>query len=576
MRASQFLIATQKETPADAEIISHQLMLRAGLIRSLASGLYTWLPMGLRSIRKVERIVREELDAAGAQELLMPAVQPAELWQESGRWQQYGPELLRLKDRHQREFCIGPTHEEVITDMVRKEIRSYKNLPMNFYQIQTKFRDEIRPRFGVMRSREFIMKDAYSFHLDQESLQQTYNTMHTAYTNIFTRLGLNFRAVGADSGSIGGDASQEFHVLASSGEDDIAFSNSPSSKFAANVETAEVMLPTAARPAPSKAMEKVHTPDQKTIDSVCEFLGLAKQQSLKTLVVLGTADASGHQPLVALVLRGDHSMNDIKAEKHPLIAQPLTMAPEQRIVDELGTNPGSIGPVGLGISIIADRAVTIMSDFTAGANQSGYHHTNVNWQRDCDYSDVADIRNLVEGDPSPCGHGEIEIKRGIEVGHIFQLGDKYSQAMNATVLNENGKAQFMQMGCYGIGITRLVAACIEQNFDDKGIMWPLALAPFEVALIPLNYEKSAAVRTATDKLYAQLKMAGIDVIMDDRAMRPGVKFADAELIGLPHRVVIGDRGLDSGTLEYRDRRAEANEDMPLEGALDFIKAKLGR
>ena len=576
MRASQFLIATQKETPADAEVISHQLMLRAGLIRRLASGLYTWLPMGLRSIRKVERIVREELDAAGAQELLMPAVQPAELWQESGRWQQYGPELLRLKDRHQRDFCIGPTHEEVITDMVRKEVRSYKNLPMNFYQIQTKFRDEVRPRFGVMRSREFIMKDAYSFHLDQESLQQTYDAMHTAYTNIFTRLGLNFRAVRADSGSIGGDASQEFHVLARSGEDDIAFSNSPNSNFAANVETAEAMLPEAKRGAPSKLMEKIHTPDQKTIDSVCEFLGLTKQQSLKTLVVLGTADQAGKQPLVALVLRGDHSMNEVKAEKHPLIAEPLTMAPEQRIIDELGTKPGSIGPVGLTISIIADRAVTVMNDFTAGANEAGYHHTNVNWQRDCDYSDVADIRNVVEGDPSPCGHGEIEIKRGIEVGHIFQLGDKYSRAMNATVLNENGKAQFMQMGCYGIGITRVVAACIEQNFDDKGIMWPLALAPFEIALIPLNYEKSEAVRTATDKLYNELKMAGIDVIMDDRAMRPGVKFADAELIGLPHRVVIGDRGLDSGTLEYRDRRAEANEDMPLEGALDFIKTKLGR
>ena len=576
MRASQFLIATQKETPADAEVISHQLMLRAGLIRRLASGLYTWLPMGLRSIRKVERIVREELDAAGAQELLMPAVQPAELWQESGRWQQYGPELLRLKDRHQRDFCIGPTHEEVITDMVRKEVRSYKNLPMKFYQIQTKFRDEVRPRFGVMRSREFIMKDAYSFHLDQESLQQTYDAMHTAYTNIFTRLGLNFRAVRADSGSIGGDASQEFHVLARSGEDDIAFSNSPNSNFAANVETAEAMLPEAKRGAPSKLMEKIHTPDQKTIDSVCEFLGLTKQQSLKTLVVLGTADQAGKQPLVALVLRGDHSMNEVKAEKHPLIAEPLTMAPEQRIIDELGTKPGSIGPVGLTISIIADRAVTVMNDFTAGANEAGYHHTNVNWQRDCDYSDVADIRNVVEGDPSPCGHGEIEIKRGIEVGHIFQLGDKYSRAMNATVLNENGKAQFMQMGCYGIGITRVVAACIEQNFDDKGIMWPLALAPFEIALIPLNYEKSEAVRTATDKLYNELKMAGIDVIMDDRAMRPGVKFADAELIGLPHRVVIGDRGLDSGTLEYRDRRAEANEDMPLEGALEFIKTKLGR
>tara|TARA_B110000977_G_C11091102_1_gene496926 strand:- start:10760 stop:12490 length:1731 start_codon:yes stop_codon:yes gene_type:complete len=576
MRASQFLIATQKETPADAEVISHQLMLRAGLIRRLASGLYTWLPMGLRSIRKVERIVREELDAAGAQELLMPAVQPAELWQESGRWQQYGPELLRLKDRHQRDFCVGPTHEEVITDMMRKEVRSYKSLPMNFYQIQTKFRDEVRPRFGVMRSREFIMKDAYSFHLDQSSLQQTYDAMHIAYTNIFTRLGLNFRAVRADSGSIGGDASQEFHVLAQSGEDDIAFSDDVSSSFAANVETAEAMLPKTQRAAPTQAMQEVHTPDQKTIDSVCEFLGLATTQSVKTLVVLGTADDDGHQPLVALVLRGDHIMNAIKAEKHPLVAVPLTMAPEQRIVDELKTTPGSIGPVGLTITIIADRAASIMSDFTAGANNTGYHHTNLNWQRDCDYTDIADLRNVVQGDSSPCGHGVIEIKRGIEVGHIFQLGDKYSKAMNATVLNENGKPQPMQMGCYGIGITRVVAACIEQNFDDKGIMWPLALAPFEVALIPLNYEKSAAVRAATDQLYGELKAAGIDVIMDDRAMRPGVKFADAELIGLPHRVVIGDRGIDSGTLEYRDRRAEANEDMPLIGALNFIKAKLGR
>ena len=551
-------------------------MLRAGLIRRLASGLYTWLPMGLRSIRKVERIVREELEAAGAQELLMPAVQPAELWQESGRWQQYGPELLRLKDRHQRDFCVGPTHEEVITDMMRKEVRSYKSLPMNFYQIQTKFRDEVRPRFGVMRSREFIMKDAYSFHLDQESLQQTYDAMHIAYTNIFTRLGLNFRAVRADSGSIGGDASQEFHVLAQSGEDDIAFSNDARSNFAANVETAEAILPKTQRAAPTQAMQEVHTPDQKTIDSVCAFLGLATTQSLKTLVVLGTADDEGHQPLVALVLRGDHIMNAVKAEKHPLVAAPLTMAPEQRIIDELKTTPGSIGPVGLTITIIADRAASIMSDFTAGANNTGYHLTNLNWQRDCDYSDIADLRNVVQGDSSPCGYGSIEIKRGIEVGHIFQLGDKYSKTMNASVLNENGKPQHMQMGCYGIGITRVVAACIEQNFDDKGIMWPLALAPFEVALIPLNYEKSVAVREASDQLYGELKAAGIDVIMDDRAMRPGVKFADAELIGLPHRVVIGDRGIDSNTLEYRDRRAAANEDMPLIGALEFIKAKLGR
>jgi prolyl-tRNA synthetase len=400
--------------------------------------------------------------------------------------------------------------------------------------------------------------------------------MHTAYSNIFTRLGLDFRAVRADSGSIGGDASQEFHVLASSGEDDIAFSSSPESSFAANIETAEALTPSITRPLPGNTMEKVHTPDQKTIESVCEFLGLEKQCSLKTLVVLGTEDENGHSPLVALVLRGDHSMNEIKAEKHPLILEPLTMAPEQRIIDELGTTPGSIGPVGLPIAVIADRAVTVMGDFTAGANEAGFHHINLNWERDCSYTDVADLRNVVAGDPSPCGQGEIEIKRGIEVGHIFQLGDKYSKAMDSTVLNENGKAQPMEMGCYGIGITRVVAACIEQNFDDNGIIWPLALAPFEVALIPLNYEKSETVKEATDQLYAQLKASGIDVIMDDRAMRPGVKFADAELIGLPHRVVIGDRGLDSGMLEYRDRSKDANEDMPLEGALDFIKNKLGR
>ena len=576
MRATQFLIATVKETPTDAVVISHQLMLRAGMIRKLASGLYTWLPLGLRTLRKVEGIVREEMNKANGLEVLMPAVQPAELWQETGRWFQYGGELLRVKDRHGRDFCVGPTHEEVITDLARNELSSYKQLPVTFYQVQTKFRDETRPRFGVMRSREFIMKDAYSFHLGQQSLQQTYDAMHSAYTKIFTRLGLVFRAVRADSGSIGGDASQEFHVLAQSGEDDIAFSNSPDSQFSANVETAEALMPNLDRPAPGTAMARVHTPDQKTIDTVCEFLGQQKNQSLKTLVVLGTANDDGHQPLVALVLRGDHTMNEIKAEKHPLVAEPLTMAPEQRIIDELGTTPGSIGPVGLGIDIIADRATTVMSDFTAGANDPGYHHCNLNWQRDCDYTQVADLRNVVEGDPSPCGDGQIEIKRGIEVGHIFQLGDKYSRAMNAKVLNENGKTQFMEMGCYGIGITRVIAACIEQNYDDKGIIWPLALAPFEVALIPLNYDKSEAVRTATDTLYAQLKAAGVDVIMDDRALRPGAKFADAELMGLPHRVVIGDRGLTSGMLEYRDRRQADNEDMPIEDAVAFVTRKLGR
>ena len=572
MRASKFFIATQKETPADAEVISHQLMLRAGMIRKLASGLYTWLPLGIRTLRKVEAIVREEMNAAGANELLMPAVQPAELWQESGRWQQYGPELLRLNDRHGRDFCVGPTHEEVITDMVRREVRGYKSLPLNLYQVQTKFRDEVRPRFGVMRSREFIMKDGYSFHLGQESLQQTYDAMHTAYTNIFTRLGLDFRAVRADSGSIGGDASQEFHVLAQSGEDDIAFSDS--SNFAANVEMAEALMPSAARPAAGATMDKVHTPDCKTIDAVCEFLGQTQQQSLKSLVVLGTADEHGQQPLVMLVLRGDHMLNEIKAEKHPLIAEPLTMAPEERIQAELNTTPGSIGPVGSPITVIADRAASIMADFTCGANDSGYHYTNVNWERDANINDIADLRNVVNGDPSPCGEGTITIKRGIEVGHIFQLGDKYSKAMNATVLDENGKAQLMQMGCYGIGITRVVASAIEQNHDDNGIIWPKALAPFELVLVPLNYEKSERVRDYTDTLYQRLLNAGVDVLLDDRPLRPGNKFADAELMGLPHRVVIGDRGLDNGALEYRDRRASENEDMPLDSALEAILDKL--
>ena len=572
MRASKFFIATQKETPADAEVISHQLMLRAGMIRKLASGLYTWLPLGIRTLRKVEAIVREEMNAAGANELLMPAVQPAELWQESGRWQQYGPELLRLNDRHGRDFCVGPTHEEVITDMVRREVRGYKSLPLNLYQVQTKFRDEVRPRFGVMRSREFIMKDGYSFHLGQESLQETYDAMHVAYTNVFTRLGLDFRAVRADSGSIGGDASQEFHVLAQSGEDDIAFSDS--SNFAANVELAEAVMPTAARPAASADMDKVHTPDCKTIDAVCELLGQTQQQSLKSLVVLGTADEDGHQPLVMLVLRGDHMLNEIKAEKHPLIAEPLTMAPEERIKEELNTTPGSIGPVGSPITVIADRSASIMADFTCGANDSGYHYTNVNWERDANISEVADLRNVVNGDPSPCGEGTITIKRGIEVGHIFQLGDKYSKAMNATVLDENGKAQLMQMGCYGIGITRVVASSIEQNHDDNGIIWPKALAPFELVLVPLNYEKSERVREYTDTLYQRLVNAGVDVLLDDRPLRPGNKFADAELMGLPHRVVIGDRGLDNGALEYRDRRASENEDMPLDGAFEAILDKL--
>ena len=572
MRASRFFIATQKETPTDAEVTSHQLMLRAGLIRKLASGLYSWLPLGIRTLRKVEAIVREELNASAAQELLMPAIQPAELWQESGRWQHFGPELLRLQDRHQRDFCVGPTHEEVITDIVRKEVRGYKNLPLNLYQIQTKFRDEVRPRFGVMRSREFIMKDGYSFHLGQASLQQTYDDMHQAYTNIFTRLGLNFRAVKADSGSIGGDASQEFHVLAASGEDDIAFSDD--SNYAANVEMAEALMPQQIRSAPTGNMEKIHTPGQTTIDMVCDFLQQTPQQSLKSLVVLGVADSAEHQPLVMLVLRGDHTLNELKAEKHPLIASPLTMAPIERIQTELDTTPGSIGPVATDITVIADRAASVMADFTCGANHTDYHFTQVNWDRDANYNDIADLRNVQAGDPSPCGQGTLVIKRGIEVGHIFQLGDKYSKAMNAMVLDENGKTQPMQMGCYGIGITRIVAAAIEQNHDANGIIWPTALAPFSLALVPLNYDKSERIKEHTDNLYKELLAAGVDVLLDDRPLRPGNKFADMELIGIPHRLVIGERGLDQGALEYRARTSQDNEEIALDNVISSLLTKL--
>ena len=575
MRASQFLIATQKETPADAEVISHQLMLRAGLVRKLASGLYNWMPMGLRVLRKVEAIVREEMDKAGAQELLMPVVQPAELWEESGRWQQYGGELLRIKDRHNRDFCLGPTHEEVITDLARNELSSYKQLPVNFYQIQTKFRDERRPRFGIMRAREFLMKDAYSFHASQASLDDTYNNMYQAYTNIFNRLGLNFRAVQADSGSIGGSASHEFHVLADSGEDDIAFSTS--SDYAANIELAEAKAPIGERAAPADEMKEVSTPDQKTIEEVSAFLAVEPKNILKTLIVLGevTEGSDEATPLIALVIRGDHSLNEIKAEKIASVASPLAFASEEQVKDILGASVGSIGPVGLSIPCYVDRSAALSANFVCGANKDDVHLTSVNWERDLPLTDIVDLRNVQEGDISPDGEGTIEIKRGIEVGHIFKLGTKYSEAMKATVLNENGKATIMEMGCYGIGVSRVVAAAIEQNYDDKGIIWPTSIAPFSVALIPLNMHKSEIVAEKTEELYSALKDLGIDVFMDDRNERPGSKFADIELIGLPHRIVISDRGIKNGTLEYKGRTDADNQDIALESAVEFILSTLG-
>jgi len=567
MRTSQFLLATVKETPADAEIISHQLMLRAGLVRKMAAGLYNWLPMGLRVLRKVEAIIREEMERAGAQEVLMPVVQPAELWEESGRWELYGPELLRINDRHNREFCLGPTHEEIITDMIRREIRSYRQLPANFYQIQTKFRDEIRPRFGVMRSREFIMKDAYSFHLDDASLDETYARMHDAYTHIFTRFGLKFRPVSADSGSIGGALSHEFHVLADSGEDAIAFSDG--SDYAANVELAEALPPVGDRPAATQDLMVVETPNQHSIEEVSAFLKIEAKQCLKTLIVEGVDDS-----LVALVLRGDHELNPIKAAKHPAVSEPLIMADEKRIEKALGCKVGSIGPVGLEILVLVDHSAAHVADFCCGTNQDGKHLTGVNWGRDLDEPDCMDIRNVVDGDTSPDGEGNLSIARGIEVGHIFQLGDKYSAAMNATVLNENGKQQVMTMGCYGIGVTRVVAAAIEQNHDDKGIIWPDAIAPFHVALLPMNMHKSERLREAVETLYNELKEAGFDVLLDDRKERPGVMFADMELIGIPHRLVLGDRGLDAGMVEYKGRRDSESNDTPLDGIVEFLKDKM--
>ncbi len=551
MRVSQFPLATLKEIPADAEIASHQLMLRAGLIRKLAAGLYTWLPLGLRVLRRVERVVREEMDRAGALEVLMPVVQPAELWQESGRWAHYGPELLRIKDRHQRDFCLGPTHEEVITEIARRELKSYKQLPVNYYQIQTKFRDEIRPRFGVMRAREFLMKDAYSFHLDHASLAQTYAAMHATYSRIFTRLGLKFRAVEADTGSIGGSSSHEFHVLADSGEDAIAFSDA--SDYAANVELAPALAPAGPRPAPAAEYAEVATPGVHRIEQVCQALGVAPERCVKTLLVAGVEAGT----VVALVLRGDHELNAVKVQKLTGIAMPLRFAGEGEIRLAAGCGPGSIGPVGVNIPRVVDYAAAALADFACGANREGFHLTGVNWGRDLAEPQVADLRNVVTGDPSPDGHGRLSVARGIEVGHIFQLGEKYSAAMGATVLDEAGHIRPMTMGCYGIGVSRIVAAAIEQHHDARGIVWPTPLAPFHVAIAPVNYHKSSAVRGVADALYAELRAAGIDVLLDDRDVRPGVMFADLELIGIPHRITVGERGLANDEVEYLRRGAQA-------------------
>jgi len=565
MKLARYLLATVKETPADAEIISHQLMLRAGMIRRLAAGLYTWMPLGLRALRKVEAVVREEMDRAGAQEVLMPAVQPAELWQESGRWDYYGPELLRIKDRHQRDFCFGPTHEEVITDLIRREIRSYKQLPANFYQIQTKFRDEIRPRFGVMRAREFLMKDAYSFHLDQASLQETYDEMYRTYTRIFTRLGLEFRAVRADTGAIGGSHSHEFHVLATSGEDAIAFASD--GDYAANVELAEALPPAQPRAAAATALREVATPDQHSIADISAFLGVAPRQCLKTLLVRGREGG-----VVALVLRGDHELNAIKAAKLPEVADPLTFASAEEIRTAAGCNAGSLGPVGLKAPAIVDRAAAQAADFVCGANRDGFHLTGVNWGRDLPEPRTADLRNVVDGDPSPDGRGTLAIRRGIEVGHIFQLGQKYSTAMQADCLDEQGRSVTLTMGCYGIGVSRIVAAAIEQNHDERGIVWPEALAPFTVMLIPLNAHKSHRVREAADRLYRELWEQGIEALYDDRGERPGVMFADADLIGIPHRLVVAEKGLDAGTVEYKHRRGGEVRHIPLSELIPLLKS----
>jgi len=566
MRVSQFPLSTLKETPADAEIISHQLMLRAGLIRRLASGMYTWLPLGIRVLRKVENIVRDEMEKVGGLEVLMPGVQPAELWQESGRWDEYGPELLRLNDRHNREFCLGPTHEEIITDLARRELASYKQLPITWYQVQTKFRDEIRPRFGVMRSREFIMKDAYSFHMDQESLQQTYDAMHRAYTNIFTRFGLDFRPVMADSGSIGGTGSHEFHVLADSGEDAIAFSSG--SNYAANIEKAEAQPPQGDRPAATEEKTSVETPGVHSIEDVSQFLKVAAEQCLKTLLVEGAEEGS----VVALVLRGDHELNEIKAEQLEQVAAPLCFASEEQVKTAAGCAPGSVGP-DLKITVIADHSAAHVANFVCGANEDGKHLQGVNWGRDLAEPTTADIRNVVEGDNSPDGEGTLSIVRGIEVGHIFQLGTKYSEKLQATVLNENGAKQVMTMGCYGIGVSRVVAAAIEQNNDDNGIIWPQNIAPFDVALAPINMQKSERLAGAAENLYKALTDAGLEVLMFDQKERLGSMLANIELIGIPHRLVLGEKGLDKDAIEYKGRTDAESQDIALGDIVEFLKSK---
>jgi len=578
MRTSQFPLNTVKETPADAEIASHKLMIRAGLIRKLAAGIYTWMPLGLRVLRKVEQITREEMNNAGALEVLMPALQPAELGQETGRWEKYGPELARMKDRHDRDFCLGPTHEEIITDLARHELRSYKQLPATYYQIQTKFRDEIRPRFGVMRSREFVMKDAYSFHLDQTSLQESYDLMYQTYTNIFNRFSLKFRAVIADSGSIGGAVSHEFHVLADSGEDAIAFSDG--SDYAANVEKAELHRQPLNRPAPSQEKNKVATPGKKTIAEVGEFLGVAADKILKSLIVVSrfidAETGASRNSYCMLLLRGDHELNEIKLQK---IIGDFDFAKEEEIEELMQCRPGYIGPITAEAfpgRIIADYSVENLSDFVCGANEAGFHYSGVNWGRDYNLEDecLFDIRQIVDGDPSPDGQGKITIARGIEVGHIFQLGNKYSESMNAAVVNEAGKNQIMIMGCYGIGISRVVAAAIEQGHDERGIIWPNELAPFQVAICPMNMHKSDRLVETVEKVYQDFKAAGIEVLLDDRKVRAGFMFSDMELIGIPHRIVIGDRGLDSGTVEYQGRTDSESQEVPFSELIDFIKAKL--
>ena len=569
MRLSRLPLTTLKETPADAEVVSHQLMLRAGLIRMLAAGLYSWMPLGLKIARKVEAVVREEMDRSGAVELLMPAIQPAELWHESGRWEQYGPELLRLADRHQREFCFGPTHEEVITDIARRELKSYRQLPVNYYQIQTKFRDEIRPRFGVMRAREFVMKDAYSFHLDSASLNETYEAMRLAYCRIFDRLGLDYRYVRADSGAIGGALSHEFHVLADSGEDEIVYSEQ--SDYAANVEQAPAPAPQSPRPEPTQEMKEVDTPGQHTIEEVSEFLGTPPEQSVKTLIVQGEEDSS----LVALVLRGDHRLNAVKAAKLDGVRSPLCFADEAEIREKLGCPVGSLGPAGLDLPLYVDASAAVLSDFVCGANREGVHCTGVNWGRDENPDQVCDIRNLEDGEPSPDGSGPVRSARGIEVGHIFQLGDKYSQAMDCSVLDPDGKQQVVTMGCYGIGITRIVAAAIEQNHDEHGIIWPDAMAPFSVLLCPIGADRDAAVRETTEALYRQCQELGISTLLDDRDLRPGVMFAEADLVGIPHRVVISPRTLEQKKLEYRHRRnRDESEEVPIDGLTEFLSERI--